>query len=169
MCLTCACCWLKQAAQGFSRMEIDMTYGSARVLLFVGALTLAAPAQAQSQQETFKRIDTNHDGFVVRAEHDAEMRRKFDSTDTNHDGVIVAGEEAVWMAKSTGQGVVDQTMLLVAQKAGIEQWDRSGDNKVSWPEFKRYTDELRNGMDANQDGKLSLHEVTNVRYHIKSR
>lgn len=146
-----------------------MTYGSARVLLFVGALTLAAPAQAQSQQETFKRIDTNHDGFVVRAEHDAEMRRKFDGTDTNRDGVIVAGEEAVWMAKETGQGVVDQPMLLVAQKAGIEQWDRDGDNKVSWPEFKRYTDELRNGMDANQDGKLSLHEVTNVRYHIKSR
>ena len=146
-----------------------MTYGNARVLLFVAVLALAAPAQAQSQQDTFKKIDTNHDGFVVMAEHNADMRRKFDGTDTNRDGVIVAGEEAVWMAKSTGQGLVDQTMLLVAQKAGIEQWDRDGDNKVSWPEFKRYTDELRDGMDANQDGKLSLHEVTNVRYHIKSR
>jgi len=146
-----------------------MTYGSARVLLFVGALVLAAPAQAQSQQETFKRLDTNHDGFVVRAEHDAEMRRKFDGTDTNRDGVIVAGEEAVWMAKETGQAVVDGTMLLVAQKAGIEQWDRDGNNKVSWAEFKRYTDQLRDGLDANQDGKLSLHEVTNARYHVKSR
>jgi len=146
-----------------------MTYGSARVLLFVGALALAAPAQAQSQQETFKRLDTNHDGFVVRAEHDAEMRRKFDGTDTNRDGMIVAGEEAVWMAKETGQAVVDGTMLLVAQKAGIEQWDRDGNNKVSWAEFKRYTDQLRDGLDANQDGKLSLHEVTNARYHVKSR
>jgi Ca2+-binding EF-hand superfamily protein len=150
-------------------MEIDMTYGSARVLLFVGALALAAPVQAQSQQETFKRIDTNHDGFVVRAEHDAEMRRKFDGTDTNRDGVIVAGEEAAWIVETTDVEVLDPTVLLVAQKAGIEQWDRSGDNKVSWAEYKGYTDAIRDGMDVNKDGKLTLHEVTNARYHIKVR
>ena len=97
------------------------------------------------------------------AEHDASMRKKFDETDTNRDGVMVVGEEAVYMANATNGGVVDRMVLLVAQKAGIDQWDRNDDDKISYDEYKRYTDGIRDGMDLDRDGKLSPSELGNVR------
>lgn len=141
-----------------------MTYGNARALLFVGVLGLAPQLHAQAQgQGNFHKFDTNRNGFVEMAEHDASMRKKFDETDTNRDGVMVAGEEAVYMANATNGGVVDRMVLLVAQKAGIDQWDRNDDDKISYDEYKRYTDGIRDGMDLDRDGKLSPSELGNVR------
>lgn len=141
-----------------------MTYGNARALLFVGVLGLAPQLHAQTQgQGNFHKFDTNRNGFVEMAEHDASMRKKFDETDTNRDGVMVAGEEAVYMANATNGGVVDRMVLLVAQKAGIDQWDRNDDDKISYDEYKRYTDGIRDGMDLDRDGKLSPSELGNVR------
>lgn len=141
-----------------------MTYGNARSLLFVGVLGLAPQLHAQAQgQGNLHKFDTNRNGFVEMAEHDASMRKKFDETDTNRDGVMVVGEEAVYMANATNGGVVDRMVLLVAQKAGIDQWDRNGDDKISYDEYKRYTDGIRDGMDLNRDGKLSPSELGNVR------
>lgn len=142
-----------------------MTYGNARSLLFVGVLGLAPQVHAQAQgQGNFHKFDTNRNGYVEMAEHNASMRKKFADTDTNRDGVMVAAEEALYMAKATNAGVVDRMILMVAQKAGIDQWDRNDDDKVSYEEYKRYTDGIRDGMDVNRDGKLSPSEVGNVQY-----
>lgn len=43
-------------------------------------------------QERMKSIDTNSDGFISKAEHDAASARMFSETDTDKDGQISLDE-----------------------------------------------------------------------------
>ena len=40
----------------------------------------------------FERFDTNHDGYLDKAEIDAMLTRRFERMDTNHDGIVTAAE-----------------------------------------------------------------------------
>ena len=42
----------------------------------------------------FARLDSNHDGFVDRAEMDAMLAQRFARMDANHDGVLTADERS---------------------------------------------------------------------------
>jgi hypothetical protein len=93
----------------------------------------------------FDRIDTNHDGFVDRAEFIADAEAQFARMDLNHDGVVTPGDLQEYRAgfqghnvaipgtRNTGgsdgggddgidpsiidQGIIDQGIVQVAQLA----------------------------------------------------
>ena len=52
----------------------------------------AAPLAILRVQALFERMDSNHDGFVSRAEHADFSSRVFAETDTNHDGKLSLDE-----------------------------------------------------------------------------
>jgi hypothetical protein len=52
----------------------------------------------------FDRIDTNHDGFVDRAEFMADAEAQFARMDTNHDGIVTPGTLAQYRAGYEGHG-----------------------------------------------------------------
>jgi hypothetical protein len=52
----------------------------------------------------FDRIDTNHDGFVDKAEFMADAEAQFASMDLNHDGIVTPGTLAQYRAGFEGHG-----------------------------------------------------------------
>ena len=52
----------------------------------------------------FDRIDTNHDGYVDRAEFMADAEAQFARMDTNHDGIVTPGTLAQYRAGVQGHG-----------------------------------------------------------------
>jgi hypothetical protein len=96
--------------------------------------------------DLFKKLDSNGDGNVTKAELMAFHKAKFDSIDTNHDGKVTADEaKAAGRTKSFEKftAKVKKPYLNVAdteyeEEENFNSADYNKDDKVSREEFKKH-------------------------------
>src|SRR5690348_11993970 len=113
----------------------------------------------------FSEADTNHDGFVTRAELAAQQARdlnnakarvnqqlvaKFNQLDTNHDGKLSPQE---FLALSPPLKVTENADQMLAQL------DANHDGKVSAEEFRAPKVAKFNKIDTNHDGVVTPQEI----------
>jgi Ca2+-binding EF-hand superfamily protein len=144
------------------------------------AVALAGTASAQQQggtaqpvsranvvaqlDNTFKSVDTNHDGFISSAELAAQQTKElaalqaqarakleadFKQLDTNKDGQLSFAEFAAVAS-------VKPTQTAAQIFAGF---DANKDGKVSAAEFKAQRLALFDKVDANHDGTVTVDEM----------
>ncbi len=119
------------------------------------------PAQVQ---RLFARLDTNHDGFITKAEVDAlEAQRSqkiekraegfkpdkiFDHVDANHDGKItVAEEQAAHNARAVAKGKAPAQASATAFTGLFARADANKDGAVTRAEFDAVGNQLRTRME----------------------
>ena len=122
-----------------------------RPLLAVAGLAFAVGAHAGD-----KAMDTNGDGLISAAEHEAGAREMFMRMDANHDGVVTADElEAVHgQMAPEAEG---QPQMSAADK--IKAIDVNGDGAISAADHEAGSRAMFTKMDADHDGKLSAAEL----------
>jgi Ca2+-binding EF-hand superfamily protein len=150
-------------------------------ILAAAALALGSPAAAQQAasapkpvsraefiariDQSFKAIDTNHDGFLsaaeiqaeqnrelqnVRAALSAKLRAAFNQLDTNKDGQLS-------FAEFSAQTLSAVTAKSTAQQL-LQQLDTNHDGKVSAEEFRNPKLPAFDKADLNHDGIVTPEE-----------
>ncbi len=147
------------------------------LILALAAMTLSSAATAQnaprpitrsdylkSTDNQFNGADTNHDGFISKAELLAQQQRDLDTAkanltrnftaqfnrlDTNHDGKLTLQEFLAGLPP-LHVGVPADQML--------PQLDTNHDGKVSAEEFRNSRLAVFNRLDTNHDGVVSPEE-----------
>lgn len=139
-----------------NRTSLAVMCGFALILL------PAAFAGSDSDQH-FKKMDTNGDGKISRAEHAAAAKEMFSQCDANHDGIVTAAEmDASSAARGEKPGKDDKTS---AEK--IQMIDQNGDGRLTAAEHEAGTETLFAKMDKNGDGFLSKEECEDAQKMMK--
>jgi Ca2+-binding EF-hand superfamily protein len=102
----------------------------------------------------FKKMDTNGDGKVTRAEHAAGAKQMFTECDVNKDGVVTAAEMDAAMALKGEKP--DKREKTSAEK--IRMIDQNGDGQLTVAEHNAGTEQMFAKMDKDGDGALSKEE-----------
>ena len=117
----------------------------------------------------FNNADTNHDGFVSKAELDAQLQRDlqtaknnvdaklrdgFKHLDTNHDGVLSMAE---FLASAPAIKTTETPEQMMARL------DANHDGKISADEFRSPELAKFNKVDANHDGVVTPQEIQAAR------
>jgi len=117
----------------------------------VSAQTAPKPAPATpetaSKPSQFDQVDTDHDGFISRAEFMAADKKRFEEFDTNHDGKIDAKEIA-------SSPPLMERNLRTAERM-MKQWDANGDGVVTAEEFKAAGEQRFSKQDKDGTGKIA--------------
>jgi Ca2+-binding EF-hand superfamily protein len=113
----------------------------------------------------FNGADTNHDGFISRAELVAQQQRdldgakgrinqqlqvKFNQLDTNHDGKLSVQEF---------MGLTPPLKVNETAEQMLARLDANHDGKISAAEFRDPELAKFNKIDANHDGVVSVQEL----------
>ena len=135
----------------------------------------AAPPQARAAgaEAAFKRIDTNNDGFIDKAEMRAWREATFNRLDVNKDGVL-SGEE---LKRGRGNrpnvrpattGADQNTQTPPAASNGrFGRSDGPTGGPVTKAQFLANGDTAFDRRDANKDGRISLEEFREIgRAHV---
>jgi hypothetical protein len=147
-------------------------------ILACAAIALSAAASAQSAPKPvaradyikvvdghFNGADTNHDGFISRAELVAQQQRdldaakgrinqqlqtKFNQLDTNHDGKLSIQEF---------MGIAPPLKVNENPEQMLARLDANHDGKISAAEFRDPELAKFNKIDTNHDGVVSVQEL----------
>ena len=116
----------------------------------------AAVAGEPGHDGMFKMMDTNKDGRISAAEHDAHARMMFTTADANKDGAVTAEEMRTAMRMHMGmrRGERDGDHMRMA--------DTDRDGRISRAEFMAAHDGDASKFamhDANNDGFISTDEM----------
>jgi hypothetical protein len=133
---------------------------------------LGHPACRDALSRWFERVDTNHDGFVDRAEFRADAARQFKIMDLDHDGEITPDELARYRAPyevDTVRGQSEESadhgekiVRMIEQADPVMLADVQLRNRVNLAEFMAYADRNFADLDANHDGRLVKSEIEGV-------
>jgi len=139
-------------------------------LLFSGSLALAIAAgaawaqtttgtagttattgedQSQRVEEMFKRIDTDGDGMISKAEMENWRDNVVFALDANHDGKVTRAEVEQGVAPDTNPQDI---------AAFFERYDANNDGAIDKAELKNGGDARFQTADSNSDGELSIEE-----------
>jgi len=137
------------------------------------ALTLATPLLATATKPAPAKKATTTvpkpaaDGSVTRAQLQAEVRQAFNRADTNHDGYMSRAEFAVRMGAvinsaparlGTTPTKEQAQRMLDAANAAFNDVDTNHDGKLSLAEAMYRPLKAFDAMDTNHDGVLTLDE-----------
>ncbi|SEM08297.1 calcium-binding protein CML [Pseudoxanthomonas sp. GM95] len=124
--------------------------------LLAATLALAAPLgafAAESIQDRFRSMDSNHDGRVSAEEHTAAAQKMFKQLDVDLDGRVTVEE-----MRLTRKAMEEPASEEEARQA-IAAMDRNGDGKVDAEEHLAAADALFKRADANADGFVTEDEL----------
>jgi hypothetical protein len=119
--------------------------------------TAALAADPKAPLSEFDGMDTNRDGRVSAAEHEAATQKMFKAMDANGDGKVTAAEMDAAHKKVTGKSASSGDMSG-AQK--IKAIDIDGDGVLMGAEHVAGSKAMFEKMDSNRDGQLSRDEWT---------
>jgi len=108
---------------------------------------------ADSMQDRFQSMDTNHDGRVDAEEHAAAAQAMFKQLDADLDGNISV--EELRLARKA----MDEPASEEQVRQAIAAMDRNGDGKVDADEHLATATALFQRTDANHDGYVTLEEM----------
>ena len=136
----------------------DMKTGTKRTSIIVACslaiCALPAAFAGPGGDKHFKKMDTNADGKISRAEHAAGAKQMFTECDANRDGLVTATEmQTAIAAQGTKPGKHDKT---AAQK--IKEIDQNADGQLTVAEHEAGTEKMFGKMDKDGDGFLSKAE-----------
>ena len=130
---------------------------------FIDADELKSSALAQ---DTFLRIDTDHDGRLSIDEFMAFRRRLFDVADIDHDDYLTFVEYELLMLFETSGWVdanhsarIEASELAASLTKAFAQLDVDGDARLSPSEAAYMQPKRFARFDRDQDGKLTLEET----------
>jgi Ca2+-binding EF-hand superfamily protein len=124
--------------------------------LLAAAIALICPMgafAAESIQDRFQSMDTNHDGRVSAEEHAAAAKAMFKQLDADLDGSISVEEMRI--ARKAMEEPASDTQVRQA----ITAMDKNGDGKVDADEHLATAEALFQRTDANRDGTVTLDEM----------
>jgi hypothetical protein len=119
--------------------------------------TAALAADPKAALSEFDGMDTNRDGRVSAAEHEAATQKMFRTMDGNGDGKVTAAEMDAAHKKVTGKNAAPGDMTG-AEK--IKAIDIDGDGVLMAAEHVAGSKAMFEKMDTNRDGQLSKDEWT---------
>jgi Ca2+-binding EF-hand superfamily protein len=115
----------------------------------------------QMMQKMMADADTNHDGFVDKAEHRALADKRFDEADANHDGKLSPEEMQQAhrhhreMRKEHHEEAMNERMEM-----RFDNQDANDDGKVTFEEFSGAHKTHFDMLDANHDGFVDKDEMS---------
>jgi Ca2+-binding EF-hand superfamily protein len=117
-------------------------------------MTAPAALAGKSADKHFKKMDTDGDGKISRAEHAAGAKKMFAQCDVNRDGIVTAAEmDSAMAAEGEKPGKHDKTS---AEK--IQIIDQNGDGQLTASEHEAGSEKMFAKMDKDGDGSLSKDE-----------
>lgn len=102
----------------------------------------------------FKKMDTDGDGKITRAEHATGAKKMFTECDANKDGVVTATEMEASLARHGEKPGKD--VKTAAEK--IREIDQNNDGKLTTAEHEAGAGKMFGKMDTNGDGVLTKAE-----------
>jgi Ca2+-binding EF-hand superfamily protein len=124
---------------------------------------LPAAFAGSDSDKHFKKMDTNGDGQVTRAEHAAGARQMFTQCDANQDGIVTAAEmDALHAAKDEKPGKHEKS-----SSEKIKMLDQNGDGQLTLAEQEAGSEKMFATMDKNADGSLSKEECHDAKKEMK--
>ena len=130
---------------------------------FIDAEELKGSALAQ---DTFLRVDTDHDGRLSIDEFMAFRRRLFDVADIDHDDYLTFVEyELLMLFETSGwvdvnhSGRIEASELAASLTKAFAQLDADGDGRLSPSEAAYMQPKRFARFDRDRDGKLTLEEI----------
>jgi len=139
-----------------------MTRKTLHVCLAAGLASVAFGASANHEGgDMFKMMDTNGDGRISAAEHDAAVTKMFGEMDTNKDGFVTAAEMDARHEKmeASEKGMKHDEHMEMKSADKIGKMDTDGDGKLSAAEHSAGAKEMFGKMDADGNGMLSRAEM----------
>jgi hypothetical protein len=110
-------------------------------------------------EDKFKMMDTNNDGQVSAAEHDAAVAKMFGDMDADKDGFVTSAElDAKHAAMKTADRGEKHGMDMKSTDK-IAKMDKDGDGKLSAAEYGGGAKEMFGKMDTDGNGSLSRTEM----------
>lgn len=110
-----------------------------------------------------RRIDTNGDGMISKAENRAAAEARFARMDANGDGTIAADERGKGMGKwkrgGGRRGAMPEGGPMHGGKSHGMKADANGDGVITRAEFDAQSAARFAAMDANKDGKIEKSEL----------
>lgn len=133
---------------------------------------LGHPACRDAMSRWFDRVDTNHDGFIDRAEFRADAERQFKAMDLDHDGEITPDELARYRAPfevDTARRQAEESperggriLRTTEQPDPVMLADVQLRNRVNLAEFMAYADRNFADLDTKHAGRLDKPEILGV-------
>ena len=120
--------------------------------LLAAATATAAPSDRPGRGAMFAHLDTNKDGNITRAEHDAARAQRLAGLDANKDGFVTYEEHEAAKERR-------------ARDSFARRHDEDGDGRVSVDEMADRGEQMFERMDANDDGVVSADEAQTMRGH----
>jgi hypothetical protein len=128
--------------------------------LLTAGILVAAPQAGHGQHRMhamgghhMDQVDTNKDGKISKAEHDAAHARRLATLDRDKDGFVTYAEQKAareaWKAQREAQAAERFTQRL----------DKDGDGRVSVAEMGSRGAGMFERMDANGDGVVTQDEM----------
>ena len=127
----------------------------------VVAVALASVAFGASAnhggEDKFKMMDTNNDGQVSAAEHDAAVTKMFGDMDADKDGFVTAAELDAKHASMKTADKGEKRGMDMKSSDKIAKMDKDGDGKLSAAEYGGGAKEMFGKMDTDGNG-IALRE-----------
>lgn len=137
-----------------------MTRKTLQLCLAAGLASVAFGAFANHEGgDMFKMMDTNNDGQVSAAEHDAAVTKMFGDMDTNKDGFVTAAEMDARHAAMESHEHGEKHGMEMKSADKIAKMDTDKDGKLSAAEYGAGAKDMFGKMDADGNGMLSRTEM----------
>lgn len=117
---------------------------------------------ARMGERMMKRVDTNGDGMISKAEHRAMVEMRFARMDADKDGTIEAGEGRKKGWGKRGEGRDGKRMGMRGGRGGgmMMMADANKDGVITRAEFDAQSAKHFAKLDTNSDGRIDAAEMT---------
>ncbi|KGQ18112.1 Calcium-binding EF-hand-containing protein [Lysobacter dokdonensis DS-58] len=136
-----------------------MTRKTLHMCLVAALAGIAFGASAHGDGDKFKMMDTNGDGQISAAEHEAGVTKMFTEMDADKDGFVTAAEMDSMHASMKSADKGEKRGMDMKSSEKIAKMDKDGDGKLSAAEHSTGAQEMFGKMDADGNGMLSRAEM----------